>query len=270
MREAKGEVELHTVRWLLGSLCNLYFPAVLIALSGLSGCAGGMATHTMDWQEEVLLHDGRIALAERHYVLGGYSTLASTERSAINQTVTFTLPGSNQRLTWQTDFRDTVPEPNSLNLLLFDVVNDVPYIATYPAGCIAYNKWQRPNPPYVLFKYERGEWRHISMTEFPSELSKTNVSVGHPASELLKPYYTAEGVNARNYYLEPKYKAILRDVMTNPEGRCGEMIYDGQGGWIGIGWFEKQPSRDMCLKICDREKISARYCPCETLFKDAN
>lgn len=224
--------------------------------------------HSMDWQEEVLLHDGRIAIAERHYNLGGYSTLASTDRTAISQTINFTVPSLKQRIVWETDFRDSVPEPNSLNLLLFDVVNSVPYIATYPAGCIAYNKWQRPNPPYVLFKYEQERWSRISMTEFPAELKNTNVSVGRPAAELLKPYYTVEGVNQRNYYLESKYKAILRTAMENPAGRCGEMVYDGKGGWIGIGWFKKQPNLQACVQYCKREAVPDEYCPCKRLFNE--
>lgn len=249
--------------WLL----KRHLPVVLIALISLSGCAGGMAAHTMDWQEEVLLHDGRIALAERHYNLGGYSTLASTERSAANQTVIFTLPGSSQRLTWQTDFRDTVPEPNSLNLLLFDVVNGVPYIATYPAGCIAYNKWQRPNPPYVLFKHERGEWKRISMTEFPAELSKTNVSVGRPAPELLKPYYTVEGVNARNHYLEPKYKAILRETMANIGQQCRIEYSNGKGTWLSIDWFRDEKDLAACMRVCEIEGFNDATCPCGQFFK---
>jgi hypothetical protein len=82
------------------------------------------------------------------------------------------LPGLTQSIIWKTDFRDTEPEPNSLSLLLFDVVNGVPYIATYPAGCIAYNKWKRPNPPHVFFKFENGSWKQIPLAGFPPELKK--------------------------------------------------------------------------------------------------
>ena len=32
----------------------------------------------------------------------------------------------------------------------------------------AYNKWGRPNPPYVFFKYV-GEWKQISLEEFPEK-----------------------------------------------------------------------------------------------------
>jgi hypothetical protein len=244
------------------------FPALVwIALIGLGGCAsGGIAARTMSWQEEVLLHDGRIAIAERFYNLGGYSTLASTERSAVTQTVTFTLPGANQRIVWQTDFRDTVPEANSLNMLLFDVVNGIPYIATYPAGCIAYNKWQRPNPPYVLFKHEQGGWKRISMAEFPAELKKTNVSVGRPAAGLLKSYYTVEGINERNYYLEPKYKAILREAVANEGSSCIKSDFYGKAGWLSPDWFTRQPSLEACLQFCGRREIEADICPCKTIF----
>lgn len=214
-------------------LLKYFLPVITFALFGVSGCAGGISSRTMSWQEEVLLHDGRIVIAERHYKLGGYSTPASTDRTAVNQTVTFTVPGLKQRIVWETDFRDSVPEPNSLNLLLFDVVKDIPYIATYPAGCIAYNKWQRPNPPYVLFKYEQGRWQRISMVEFPGELKTTNVIVGRPATELLKSYYTTEGVEARNYYLEPQYKSILRGLFSKErlETMCEERVLY-KGYWI--------------------------------------
>ncbi len=242
-------------------------PVALIALVGLNGCAAGIAAHTMDWQEEVLLHDGRIAIAQRHYKLGGYSTLASTERSAVTQTVTLTLPGSSQHLTWQTDFRDSVPEPNSLNLLLFDVVNGIPYIATYPAGCIAYNKWQRPNPPYVLFKHAQGQWQRISMAEFPGQLIKTNVIVGRPAAELLKSYYTVEGVEARNYYLEPQYKRILREALPNIDQTCRVEFSNGKGRWLSADWFSDQKDLAACLQVCEQKAFVGTTCPCGQFFQ---
>ena len=179
----------------------------LILMMGVSmnGCSA-----TMNWKEEVLLHDGSKIVVERFYNLGGYQTLDSRERKSIDETVTFTLPGSTKKVTWKTDFRDSVPEQNSLNLLLLDVVKGVPYIATYPAGVIAYSKWGRPNPPYIFFKYEGNEWKRISLEEFPAELVKTNVIVGRPPAELLKSHYTVEQVNERNYYLEKEHKTILR------------------------------------------------------------
>lgn len=241
---------------------------LLVATLSLMACSGlpGIG-QSMSWREEVMLHDGRIAIAERHYNLGGYSTLASTDRTAVSQTINFTVPSLKQRIVWETDFRDSVPEPNSLNLLLFDVVNGVPYIATYPAGCIAYNKWQRPNPPYVLFKQEQGEWKRISMTEFPAALKKVNVSVGRPAAELLKPYYTVEGVNERNYYLEPKYKSILREATDNPEQQCRIEYSNQKGTWLSIDWFKDEKDLAACMRVCQIKGFNDATCPCGQFFK---
>lgn len=183
----------------------------------MSACAG-LFGHTMSWKEEVLLHDGQIIVAERFYNLGGYPTLESRERAALDETVTFNLPGTNKKIIWKNDFLNSEPEPNSLNILLLDVIKGVPYIATYPAGCIAYNKWKRPNPPYILFKYEGDKWKRILLTEFPAELSKTNVIVGRPPSDLLKPSYKVVDVQDRNYYLQPEYKIIVREPLERE--RC--------------------------------------------------
>ena len=89
----------------------------------------GLFGATISWKEEVLLHDGGILVVERFYNLGGYPTLDSRERAALDETVTFSLTGTDKQIIWKTDFRDSVPEPNSLNLLLLDVVKGVPYIA---------------------------------------------------------------------------------------------------------------------------------------------
>ena len=179
----------------------------------------GMFSKTMKWKEEVLLHDGKIIVVERFYNLGDYPTLESTERVALDQTVTFNHPATGKNVVWKTDFRDTQPEPNSLNIILLDIVKGVPYIASYPAGCIAYNKWKRPNPPQILFKYVGDQWQRITLAEFPTELSKANVIVGRPATSLLKSFYTAEQVGEENRDIDtPEYKTILREALSGE--RC--------------------------------------------------
>ncbi|MBK9160230.1 MAG: hypothetical protein IPM27_01435 [Nitrosomonadales bacterium] len=241
-----------------------------LGLMLMMGVSMSACSATMRWKEEVLLHDGQVIVAERHYNLGGYAYLDSSERTPLNETVTFNLPGTNKQIIWKNDFNDAVPEPNSLNHFRFDVVKGIPYLATYPAGCISYNKWGRPNPPQVLFKYEGEQWRRIALAELPPELVGTsaNVIVGRPASSLLKPFYTVEGVNSKNYYVRtPEYKTILREAIPNVWSGCGEMIRKGNGGWDGIGWFSDQPSKEACLKYCERKEVSAQDCPCNRLFK---
>ena len=185
----------------------------------MMGASVSACSSTMRWKEEVKLHDGRTIVAERFYDLDGYAYLDSHERTPLDETVTFNLP-DGKNIVWKNDFRDSVPEPNSLNHFRFDIVNGVPYLATYPAGCIAYNKWGRPNPPQILFKYEGEQWKRITLNELPPELIGTsaNVIVGRPASSLLKSFYTVEGVNEKNHYIStPEYKSILRDPVRSAD-----------------------------------------------------
>lgn len=122
---------------------------VLVVGMSMSACAGVFG-HSKGWKEEVLLHDGRVLLVERSFNLGGYPTLDARERSLMDETITFTLPGTRKEISWKTKFDDRSPERSSLGALLLDIVDGMPYLATSPAGCIAYNKWSRPNPPYIF------------------------------------------------------------------------------------------------------------------------
>lgn len=226
------------------------------------------ACSSMSWKEEVKLHDGQIIVVERYYKLGGYPALDSRDRAALDETVTFKPHPTGKEIIWRTDFRDSVPEPNSLNLLLLDVVKDVPYIATYPVGCIAYNKWKRPNPTYIFFKYENDEWKQISLAEFPAELTRANVIIGRPATSSLKSFYTVKGVDDENYDIHtPEYKTILREPIPKAGAHCPEMVYDGNGGWVGIDWFKDQPTYGACLQYCKRRISGDQYCLCNLFFK---
>jgi hypothetical protein len=246
----------------IGLIALLVF--IAIVLTSINACEYFGIGNTMSWKEEVLLHDGSKIVIKRLVNLGGKRTLESREQRDLDETVTFTLPGSNKEVTWKTDFRDERPEPNSLNLLVFDIVNATPYIAAYPAGCIAYNKWQRPNPPYIFFKYDGSNWKRIYLEEFPAEISKVNVIVGRPPAELQKSFYTVEQVKEENRNISSaEYKTVIR---TPIKIWCEELIYDGKM-WRGFSGLDKLPTYEACVDVCDKSGIKAEYCPCERLFK---
>lgn len=206
-------------RW-LKRIAKLGVPFLMGTSMSVEAGLFGFGGNTMTWKEEVLLHDGSKIIAERFYNLGGYPAIESQERAALDVTVSFNLPGTNKKILWKNDFRDSEPEPNSLNLIRLDVVKGVPYIASYPAGCIAYNKWGRPNPPQILFKYEGEQWNRITLAKLPTELvnAQANVIVGRPAAKLLKSFYAVEGVNAENHDIHtPEYKTILREALPARE-----------------------------------------------------
>jgi hypothetical protein len=190
---------------------------VLTLGMSMSACAG-LFGHTKSWKEEVVLHDGKVIVVERFFNLGDYPTLDSHNRSPLDQTLTFTLPDSNKTISWKTEYRNELPKPNSLTPLLVDVVGGVPYVATSPAGCISYNKWGRPNPPYVLFKYANDEWKHLSLEEFPAELFHANL-MSEPDIRILKSYYSVEQVkeqmNGRRIAAEAT--TILREAIPESQ-----------------------------------------------------
>lgn len=242
---------------------------VLIALLSLTACAtqSGAIGHTMRWKEEVKLHDGRMIVIERFYNLGGYPAIESHNRSPLDETLTFNLPGSGKTIVWKTEFNDS-PEPNSLGPLLLDVVDGTPYLATSPAGCIAYNKWGRPNPPYVLFKYVNEAWQRIPLEAFPSVLVYSNL-MSRPDSRVLKPHYTLEQVKGQmqGRNIAPEARSILREALPNVWKSCPAMIpYGRNGGWIGLDWFTDQPSLDACLSFCNQKQMSPETCPCNSIF----
>ena len=210
----------------------------LVWILGISMNAdAGLFGSSKSWKEEVLLHDGQKIVIERHFNLGPPS-FESRERKELDETVTFTLPGSNKKITWKTDFNDFSPEPNDLSILLLDIVKGTPYIATRPAGCIGFNKWKRPNPPYIFFKYDGKDWKRISLEEFPVVLTKTNIIVGSPPTDLIKPFYTVAQVEEQNRDIQAEgYKTIIRKPFAIEENRCPNLIPIKGGGWETPGSY---------------------------------
>lgn len=222
----------------------------LILMMGASMSAdAGLFGHTMSWKEEVVLHDGKIIVVERFYNLGEYPAIESHNRTPLDETITFTLPESNKKISWKTEYRNDLPEPNSLGALLLDVVGGVPYIATSPAGCIAYNKWGRPNPPYVLFKYVNDEWERIPIEEFPAELAHANL-MSRPDSRGRKPYYNVEQVKEQmsGRGIADYAKTILREALPKEQinQMCEERIFY-KGSWI-------LPNDPIARRFIDQQK----------------
>ena len=151
------------------TLCKAIF---LVVACGVSTNA---CTTTFSWEEEVLLHDGKKIIVERkdtydyrmNHEIGQGPPLAEHK-------TTFKVPDTNQKVVWKSNNRPS-PDPDSLYLLVLDFLDGVPYVATSAATCVAYDKWNRPNPPYIFFKYVDG-WQHISLQEFPEKF-KINVIV---------------------------------------------------------------------------------------------
>ncbi|MDD4929756.1 MAG: hypothetical protein PHP85_10805 [Gallionella sp.] len=203
----------------------------LILMMGVS-----MSACSRSWKEEVQLHDGSKIIVARSVDRGGRHEIGQSPPIK-EQSLAFTLPVTNEGVTWKTAFSEDIGLADFKPILL-DIVQDRVYIVATPMGCLSYNKWGRPNPPYVLFRYEGKEWKRIQLSELPLEIKTPNLIISSPddeAERVGKSLIPAETIKQLNGELtQPEYKTILREPYQYAAGGCYEMVYY-KGMWVGPG-----------------------------------
>ena len=215
---------------------SIFTTFLLITACGfaLNACAS-----TIAWNEEVVLHDGRTIIVKRTHT---YDPKGPREigqpAPLVESTLAFRFPGTKKEVTWKSDFGRAYQD--SLALLMLDFSNGAPYIATEPAGCLAYNKWDRPNPPYVFFKYDDG-WKRIPLEQFPAEFKQANVILSPGSNENKKReiqelsarfgFVPSENITKLNKYSQKHALTFVREPIKSPTTACEELIYY-KGGWI--------------------------------------
>lgn len=229
-------MNLHGLRW-------FFHVSTLIAVVGMSACAmvDALPFSVDRWKEEVLLHDGSKLVITRSQTYGGRHEVG--QPSPIKEhTITFRLPSTGKTVSWTSEYDESLGRTN-FHLLAVHVLNGTPYIVTEPNLCLSYNKWGRPNPPYVFFKYDGTAWQRIPLEAFPPELTTTNVVLGLSRqfvdAMVKQGVVPSEHIQKQNSQLpQPEYKTILRESMKpRSEGsavNCPEMVFY-KGAWVGPG-----------------------------------
>lgn len=222
------------------------------------------------WKEEVLLHDGSKIIVTRTQVREGRHEIGQGPPIK-EQEIVFTVPGSSAPITWEDGFSADLGHAN-FNVLALHLSGATPYIVVSPAGCLAYNKWGRPNPPYVIFRYDGNVWPRIALSELPEEFTKINMVIDTINSEealVGHAVVTADLVMEINGSLQQEeLKSIVRLEIKSAGQGCPKMVYDGNGGWLGIDWFTSQSSYEACVKFCASKNINPINCPCDAIFKE--
>lgn len=219
------------MKFILLSSIHRWQSLVFIVTLGVSLSACASTT----WKEEVALHDGNKIIVTRLQTRGGRHEIGQ-EVPVAEHIITFTAPKSSQRITWKSTYGIDIND-NSLQPLMLDMLNTTPYLAARPAGCIAYNKWDRPNPPYVLFKYDGKDWRRIPLAEFPREFKEANLVVGmqEHESKLVEEdrkmgFVSVSSVRNFNASLPGELRTIFRTEIRTGDTACQKMIYSN-GIW---------------------------------------
>lgn len=219
----------------------------LILTLGVSMSACGTSTTT--WKEEVLLHDGSKLVVDRWQTTDpSASREIGQPPSRVEEGTKFVIPGTTKTVTWRSNFGRGLED--NLVLLALDFVGHTPYAVTYPAFCHAYNKWGRPNPPYVFFKHDGKLWQRIALEGLPSTFKNANVIIGGfnepqlSATERAAPVLTAQTVQKQNRNSRPEYIRTLTRMPVPSSMLCEELVYD-KGVWIG-------PSDSIGRRMLDR------------------
>lgn len=227
--------------------------------------------NSVSWKEEVLLHDGQKIIVERSQSYGGRHEIGQSD-PVKEQKIAFSMPGTNEKIIWINEYGRDIGRAN-FELLALHILKDTPYIVTTARLCLSYNKWGRPNPPYVVFKYDGNAWRRILLEELPVEFTTLNLTIetkGYEKDIVREKLVTAERVRKLNNSLsQPEYKTILREPLDPKKVACKEMIRKN-GGWLGIDWFSDQPSYEKCMEMCAYKKVNSKDCPCDRLFNKDN
>jgi hypothetical protein len=207
--------------------------AFLLLLTALTGTEafGFLGFGGKSWQEEVLLHDGQKIIVERTVDRGGRHEIGQSPPIK-EQSLTFTLPSTKQTVTWKIEYCKEVGYAD-LSPIMLGIINETPYLVTHPVACLSYNKWKRPNPPYIVFRYTDKAWWQIELQELPLELKIPNLIISSPDREVERAntrFISAEKVrNLNNSLRQPEYKTILREPLEpgKHEGsavNCTELV----------------------------------------------
>ncbi len=220
--------------------------ATFLLSAGVSACAAAENS----WKEEVLLHDGSSIPVERSQTYGGRSEVG--QAPPIRELrLSFELPGNSKTISWTSEYGEELGRTN-LKLLALHVLGDVPYLVTVPNLCLSYNKWGRPNPPYVVFKHDGSNWNRIDLKELPPDFKTNNLMIdtlGEKTIIASQPFISAALVKSLNGRLEqPEYRSILRDPL--PQAYVNEMCEERvlyKGYWV-------LPNDPVARKLIDQKR----------------
>lgn len=140
--------------------------AALLCGLPLAGCASGPS-----WKEEVVMFDGSRAVVERTVVLGN---VMDQELSDVGHGPP--VKGNTLRVPMSAGAWSAKWEAMGLNPQAVGIVGGTWFLSATPMLCGDYDKWGRPVPPYVFFKYADNSWQRITVDQFPSEIRSRNLT----------------------------------------------------------------------------------------------
>jgi hypothetical protein len=143
----------------------------ILALLSFSACNGEKIVH---WKQEVQLQDGRVIDVDRKSKRTG-NLFPENVHIEYEQTLSLVNPDSKEKITW------TIPKGTLTSMLDFD--QGVPYLVLRTGSVADYNTWDCPNPPFIIYRYEKSEWQRIPIEQLPEQFTVPNLFLGYGTDE---------------------------------------------------------------------------------------
>jgi hypothetical protein len=154
MNLSNQKITRRNARWLLGLMMALVMASVPL----MEGCSGNTGT----WQEEVKLLDGRVITVTQKRRYEG--------RVPREHWLTFKLQEfGDQDISWHENLR-----PQVLN-----VYQGKLYVVGMPFTGQEFRMYGNPDPSYLGYRYEAGEWQRIPFDEIPLAIYDTNLLIAN-------------------------------------------------------------------------------------------
>lgn len=171
---------------------------LLLALPALCACERGV-----HWQQETRLHDGRTLTVERVSQRPMLDFLSGDGGTSAHE-IGFTHPDGSPPIHWR------LPKGTAPHMLDFDGPNTYLVLATDSPA--AYNAWQCPNPPWIVYRHFFGVWMRIGLDELPARFVTPNLL---PAEQAADHRATAADMQAHLQTLPREARSISR-AKVNP------------------------------------------------------
>lgn len=228
---------------------RLSFTAFVLSLVTLNAFAGWFGLGGTSWQEEVLLHDGNKLVVERSVTRGGPHEIGQ-RGSYTKESLTFKHPVTGKIISWEDNATPDLRTSNFLPMAL-DIYPHAVYLVVSPMGCLSYNKWGRPNPPYVVFRFVDKTWNRVDLSELPAETKAPNLLFSSPDEEverLGKRIVDVETIRRiTNEYWQTEYKSIVREPIDGSTGITScEVVVHYKCGWGAPGEFNRKYFDSVC------------------------
>jgi hypothetical protein len=190
--------------------------APILVLLSFSACSGEKTVH---WKQEVQLQDGRIIEVKRISKRTG-NLFPENVHIEYEQTLSFVNPDTREKITW------TTPKATLTSMLDFD--HGTPYLVLRAGSIADYNTWDCPNPPFIIFRYEKSNWQRIPIDQLPERFVAPNLFLGYGTDDKASSDGVVTTTEMQKSIKESakEFKTIYREKVSSiAQGCFGSTLY---------------------------------------------